>query len=213
MDITRVRQLLDQIPSRSDYEFRNFELETQGSWPRQVRYVLRQKEELTDAVARLEAEIELADHLAAQDKDKTTKQLKQRIATAENAARSRQRSDLLQQLAQLDAWLGTFDDSEFQDVIAGFEQAEGDSWSEQLGRQIGVELLADKQANTSSLFKASLLPLPDYKKSVIITNQFAGFLKKTAEQAEKSVAPNRPSGMPTEATTDVVSSSTDDQAS
>ena len=48
MDIARTRQLLNSIPARSDYEFRNFEIESQGSWHRQMRYALGQKEELED---------------------------------------------------------------------------------------------------------------------------------------------------------------------
>ena len=62
MDITQVRELLDRIPSRSDYEFRNFEIEAQGSWHRQVRYVLSQKEQLTDSITKLDAEIALANY-------------------------------------------------------------------------------------------------------------------------------------------------------
>jgi hypothetical protein len=95
--------------------------------------------------------------------------------------------------------LDTYDNSEFEDVVTGIEHAEGDSWSESIGREIGVEVLSDKQASKSTLLQASLLPLADYKKSVIITNQFANFLKKTAEQAEESIKPHRPASMPTQA--------------
>ena len=144
MDIARARDLVDRIASRSNYEFRNFEMEAQGSWHRQVRYALRQKE----------------------------------------------------QLQQVDSWIDSYDDAEFEDAVSGFEGSEGDNWSEVLGREVGVELLSDKQTNKNSLMKLSLLPLSDYKKSVVITNQFANFLKKTAEQAEASLAVNRPSTMP-----------------
>ena len=199
MDIAKTRDLLDRIPSRTDYEWRNFEIESQGSWHRQMRYVLRQKETLADAIDRITAEIELSEYLLSRIVDTKEQAIRARIVSANNNGLSRERSDLQQQLGQVDAWLATYDDSEFEDVIRGLELNEGDSWSETLGREIGVEVLSDKQASKASLMQASMLPLADYKKSVIITNQFAGFLKKTAEQAENSVSINRPASMPTQA--------------
>lgn len=197
MDIDRIRQILNTIPARTDYEFRNFELESQGSWHRQMRYAMQQKEILTDHIDRLTAEIELATYSLTNIKDTEERNIRKRIVTADNNKRLRAKSDLVQQLSQIDAWLETYEDSEFEDVVIGLENNEGENWAELLGREIGVEVLSDKQASKSSLMKLSMLPLADYKKSVLITNQFAGFLKKTAEQAEASVLPNRPPSMPT----------------
>ena len=197
MDIDRIRQILSRIPARTDYEFRNFELESQGSWHRQMRYAMQQKEILTDHIDRLTAEIELATYSLTNIKDTEERKLRGRIVTADNNERLRAKSDLVQQLSQIDAWLETYEDSEFEDVVIGLENNEGENWAELLGREVGVEVLSDKQASKSSLMKLSMLPLADYKKSVLITNQFAGFLKKTAEQAEASVLPNRPPSMPT----------------
>ena len=199
MDITRTRQLLDKIPSRTLYEFRNFEIESQGGWHRQVRYVLGQKEQLADQIEILLAQIDLENLTLGKIKDKEEAAIRQRMVTAEINGLKRQLNDLTQRMAQVDAWLDTYDDSEFNDAITGIEQAEGDSWSETVGRAIGVEVLADKQASKASLQQASMLPLADYKKSVLITNQFATFLKKTAEQVENSANPNRPASMPTQA--------------
>lgn len=199
MDITRTRQLLDKIPSRTEYEFRNFEIESQGGWHRQVRYVLGQKEQLADQIEILLAQIDLENLTLGKIKDKEEAAIRQRMVTAEINGLKRQLNDLTQRMAQVDAWLDTYDDSEFNDAITGIEQAEGDSWSETVGRAIGVEVLADKQASKASLQQASMLPLADYKKSVLITNQFATFLKKTAEQVENSANPNRPASMPTQA--------------
>ena len=189
MDITRTRQLLDKIPSRTLYEFRNFEIESQGGWHRQVRYVLGQKEQLADQIEILLAQIDLENLTLGKIKDKEEAAIRQRMVTAEINGLKRQLNDLTQRMAQVDAWLDTYDDSEFNDAITGIEQAEGDSWSETVGRAIGVEVLADKQASKASLQQASMLPLADYKKSVLITNQFATFLKKTAEQVENSANP------------------------
>ena len=199
MDITRTRQLLDKIPSRTLYEFRNFEIESQGGWHRQVRYVLGQKDQLADQIEILLAQIDLENLTLGKIKDKEEAAIRQRMVTAEINGLKRQLNDLTQRMAQVDAWLDTYDDSEFNDAITGIEQAEGDSWSETVGRAIGVEVLADKQASKASLQQASMLPLADYKKSVLITNQFATFLKKTAEQVENSANPNRPASMPTQA--------------
>ena len=199
MDITRTRALLDGIPARSDYEFRNFEIESQGSWHRQMRYVFTQKEELEDEIAWLTAQIDLNNHQAGTAKDKTEQAIRQRMADAENNGSNRKIKALQQKLSQVDAYLATYDDSELEDVARGFEQAESDHWAEILGREVGVEVLSDKHASKQSLMQLAMLPLADYKKSVIITNQFASFLKKTAEQAENSVSQSRPSTMPTAA--------------
>jgi len=199
MDITRIRALLDSIPARSEYEFRNFEIEGQGSWHRQMRYVLAQKEQLEDEIAWLTAQIDLANHQASAVKDKTEQSIRQRMADAENHGVNRKIKSLRQKLAQVDAYLSSYDDSELDDVARGFELSESDHWAEILGREVGVEVLSDKQASKDSLMQLAMLPLADYKKSVVITNQFANFLKKTAEQAENSLATNRPASMPTAA--------------
>jgi hypothetical protein len=199
MDIARTRQLLDSIPARSDYEFRNFEIESQGSWHRQMRYVLSQKELLADEIEIALAKIDLSTHQVSQIKDKTEQAIRKRISDAEINVINRNLTDLRQKIAQIDAYLATYDDSELEDIARGFEQSESDHWAELLGREVGVEVLSDKQASKHSLMQLSLLPLADYKKSVIITNQFATFLKKTAEQAEHSIAGNRPASMPTQA--------------
>jgi hypothetical protein len=162
-----------------------------------MRYAMQQKEILTDHIDRLTAEIELATHSLNNIKDLEERSIRNRIVTADNNERLRAKSDLVQQLSQIDVWLETYEDSEFEDVVIGLENNEGENWAELLGREVGVEVLSDKQASKSSLMKLSMLPLADYKKSVLITNQFAGFLKKTAEQAEASVLPNRPPSMPT----------------
>ena len=203
MDINTVRQLLDKIPVRSDYEFRNFEIETQGSWHRQVRYVLREKERLTDEISFTEANIDLINHSVLSIADAAEQAIRRRMADTEINGLKRQISDAAQQLAQIDSWLDTYDDSEFTDVVKGLESNESDNWSEQLGRQVGVELLADTKATRDSMHKLSLLPLSDYKKSVMITNQFATFLKKTAEQVEATLYPNRPDAMPSSDTVDI----------
>jgi len=162
-----------------------------------MRYAMRQKESLSDQIDRLTAEIELSTYSLTNIKDTEERKIRGRIVVAENNERLRAKSDLVQQLSQIDAWLETYEDSEFEDVVIGLENNEGENWAELLGREVGVEVLSDKQASKGSLMQLSMLPLADYKKSVLITNQFAGFLKKTAEQAEASVLPNRPTGMPT----------------
>jgi len=162
-----------------------------------MRYAMRQKESLTDQIDRLTAEIELATYSLTNIKDAEECAIRKRIVTADNNERLRAKSDLVQQLSQIDAWLDTYEDSEFEDVVVGLERSEGENWAELLGREVGVEVLSDNQASKGSLMQLSMLPLADYKKSVLITNQFASFLKKTAEQAEASVLPNRPTSLPT----------------
>jgi len=187
MDIARARDLADRLVARTNYEFRNFVMEGQGSWYRQARYALRQKEQLTDEIANITAEINLQQaQLLAQ----------QAQITAAINQLQRQRCDAEQQLQQVDSWINTYDDAEFEDAVRCFEGSESDHWSEVLGREVAVELLSDKQTSKHSLTRLSLLPVNDYKKSVVITSQVAKFLKKTAEQAEYSLSVNRPDSMP-----------------
>ena len=202
MDIDTVRTLLDQLPTRSDYEFRNFELESQGAWHRQLRYVLAQKEQLTDRQSEIDALIGLANYELNHVSDPMERMLREKIAAAHISQMKRELADIRLRLTQIDTWLDAQTPAEYAAVTKNFEKDEKSHWSEQLGKQLGIELLSTHQASKESMTQVSLLPLSEYKQAVIISNQFASFLKNTAERAENSVAPNVPPEVP--GTTSVV---------
>ena len=199
MNIERARKLLDSMPARSNYSFKHFEMEQQGSWHRQVRYALVQKEHLTDLQDELHARIELAAYELAKIQDPEERAIRTKMANAQMNQLRRQCTDVQHQLAQVDAWLDALDDDDFSQVISNMEGSESENWSEQLGREAGIELLSNKHTSKATLNKLSLMPLADYKKSVVVTNQFATFLAKTAELAERNTAGSAASELPTTA--------------
>lgn len=202
MDIDKVRQILDGMPVKSDYEFKHFEIEVQGSWHRQMRYALRLKEDLHDQLERALAEAELVETAHGRvDKDhpKPERDARRRILAADLSRINRHADDLEKQMAQVDRWLDGHKPEECADAANTFEQGESEHWTEQLGRELGVELLSDMKSSKGSMSKMSMLPLADYKKAVLITNQFATFMKKTAEQVESMLMPNKPAELPTAA--------------
>lgn len=202
MDIDKVTAILDRMPVKSDYEFKHFELEAQGSWHRQMRYALERKEELHHQLEIASAEVDLGDRAiqrVEKDYSKGEVPFRRRILEAELAMRKRMATNLRKELEQVDKWLDGHKPEECADAANSFDQSEPENWTEQVGRQVGIELLADVKASKDSMAKMSLMPLNDYKKAVLITNQFAAFLKRTAEQVEATLSPNKPQELPTTA--------------
>lgn len=192
MDITQARKILDALPDRTDYEFKNLELEALGSWHRQVRYVLAQYESLTDQIDGLDADIHIMANEAAADKYS-----KRKLQSQINAKR-RQMRQLRQRLSQLQEWLDSYSDDELAAVPNTFEGSESDHWSESLGRTMGADLLSDSHVHNDTMMRLSLLPLPDYRKAVLISNQFATFIKRTTEEVERSFTQQQTKNLPAE---------------
>ena len=202
MDIDKVRKILDKMPVKSDYEFKHFEMEPQGSWHRQMRYALTRKEQLHYELEIAEADVAIClNSVDKGEKDypKGERDARKRIAEATLAIAERNASNVRKQLEQVDKWLDGHKPDECSDAASSFEQSESDNWTEQLGREVGIELLADVKSSKDSMSRMSMLPLADYKKAVLITNQFAAFLKKTAEQVEATLTPNKPQELPSAA--------------
>lgn len=198
MKLETIRQLLDRLPDRTDYEFKNFEMESFGSWHRQARAAMLQFEDLSHQIQTLEAEMDLADHQLQVKKATVVDEefeILARISESKTNGMRRQLKKLTQRRDQVDAWLSQYGQRELEDMVDTYESSESDSWSELLGRDMGVQLLADNHAHYDTMAKLALLPLSDYKKSVLITNQFANFLRKTAENVEKTFEQNRPQGL------------------
>jgi len=122
MNIDAVAEMLNNIPiSRSQYEFKNFNLETYGTFPRQVRAMLIEKESLYYQQNEIEAEIELLEHeIATLNGDNAT--IMRKKLTASIGRFKRQLNDIKKQAKQVDDWLDSQDPEECQDAIDNFEE-------------------------------------------------------------------------------------------
>lgn len=199
MDLKIASDLLDNLPiSRSNYEFKNFHIEQHSTFPRQLRAVLIEKEQLSDQLVDLNADLELL-NLDTQDALSTGGERGGIIARRNDARINQIRrsiKDVEQCLAQIDGWLANHSIEECRNAVQEFEQSESDYWTEEIGKKSAVELLALDHVQSDTMSRLNQLPLADYKKAVIITAQLANFLKETAFIAESTVFPPPANSLP-----------------
>jgi hypothetical protein len=189
MDINTVTTMLNSMPiSRSNYEFKNFNLERYGTFPRQLRAMLIEKESLYYQQIELESEIELVEYEIS-TADGGNAAILQKKLTARVKQFTRHLNDVKKQIKQVDDWLDRQDPEECQDAIDNFEEYESDHWTDALGREAAIEVLAHGRTQKDTMAQLSQLPLVDYKRSVVIIAQLANFLKDTTEKAESTLYP------------------------
>lgn len=189
MDINTVSSMLNSMPTtRSNYEFKNFNLERYGTFPRQLRAMLLEKETLHYQQTELEAEIELVEHQISTADTEIAHIVKKQLGARINHL-SRQLVDIKQQTKQVDDWLDLQDPEECQDAIDNFEEYESDHWTDTLGREAAIEVLAHGRTQKDTMGQLSQLPLVDYRRAVVIIAQLANFLKDTTEKAEATLYP------------------------
>lgn len=203
MDIQTASELLDIMPTdRSDYEFRNFVLDQHGSFARQLRAVLLEKEQLTVQLTELQCEVELL-KLEATEEPCSAKRAD--IIARRNSSSIHQINRYIkgaeQKLAQCDAWLDEYDVDQLREVAAEFNDQESEHWPEYLGKHAAVEVLALNHSTKDTMMTMSQLPFSDFKKAVTLTAQLATFLKETTIQAESALFPNT-DNMPSTAAAD-----------
>ncbi len=186
LNINVVRQLINKMPVRTHYEFVHFELDAQGAWHRQLRYALRQLEELHDQTQILHAEIDLINHELTKYEDHLELAIRQRIAFSKVKQLERKIKDLGAMQSQINDWLSTISEEELETVINTIDLSEDVHWYETLGRELGIELLVDGKSSKETMSRLALLPISDYKKSVVIATRFAEFLKTATEDAENN---------------------------
>jgi hypothetical protein len=189
MDINSVTAMLNSIPtSRSNYEFKNFNLEQYGTFPRQLRAMLLEKETLHNSLSEIEAEIDIIITEAAQAPAEKLAAVNKMTASKVNQL-NRTIVDLKQQMKQVDNWLDLQDPEDCQDAIDNFEEYESDHWTDTLGKEAAIEVLSHGRTQKSTMAQLSQLPLVDYKRAVVIIAQLANFLKDTTEKAESVLYP------------------------
>lgn len=187
MDINSVTAILNSIPtSRSNYEFKNFNLEQYGTFPRQLRAMLLEKESLHNQLIEIEAEIELINEENANSGHNQTV-IKRNVARTSQM--NRHLVDVKQQMQQVDDWLDLQDPEDCQDAVDNFEEYESDHWTDTLGKEAAIEVLSHGRTQKNTMAQLSQLPLSDYKRAVVIIAQLANFLKDTTEKAESALYP------------------------
>ncbi len=187
LNINVIRQLINKIPVRTHYEFVHFELGKQGQQHRQLRYALRQLEELHDQTQVLHAEIDLINHELTKYEDHLELAIRQRIAFSKIKQLERKIKDLESMQSQINDWLSTLSEEELENIINTVDLSEDSHWCESLGRDLGIELLVDGKSSKETMSRLALLPLSDYKNSVVIATKFAEFLKTATEDAESDL--------------------------
>lgn len=191
MDNKTATDLLSRMPiDRSNYEFKNFNLEMFGSFPRQLRSVLIERETLNNQIAEIEAEIGLI-KLSPKSDDVKVAALESQRNLARITQMTRKLNGLKQNLAQVNGWLDSQDTEAMKEAATKFEDHEGEYWTDMLGRAGAIDLLSIGRTRPDTMDKLSQLPLVDYKKTVTIISQLANFLKDTTEQAEATLYPDQ----------------------
>lgn len=164
------KKLLKNVPiGRTQYEFDNFVVGASNSAARQVRDLLVEKEELERQVSEFGVE----------------------------AAGSRYADDVNKRLAQIDSFLGQFDEEQLANVLDNLEAEEGDHWAETLGRAAAIEVLTTDKISQETLTKMALLPIEDYTKSVEVSNRIIQYIKQTTSQIERDMFDEEPAELVT----------------
>lgn len=191
LNINTVRQLINKMPLRTHYEFVHFELGSQGQQHRQLRYALRQLEELHDRIQILHAEIDLLQYELTTCQNHLELSIRQRIVFSKIKQLERQIKDCDAMQSQINDWLSVFSDKELEQIVNTVDITETAHWCETLGRDLGIELLVEGKSSTETMSKLALLPLSDYKNSVVIATKFAEFLKTATQDAENQNVENK----------------------
>ena len=89
------------------------------------------------------------------------------------------------ELAQIDTILSNFNEEQVVQTLSNFEAEEGQYWAAHLGKVAAIETLTQGRASTATLDKLALLPIEDFKNSVIITNRIMEYIRSTTARIEQ----------------------------
>lgn len=191
MDNKTATDLLDRMPiERSNYEFRNFNLELYGSFPRQLRAMLLEREQLNDEIVDLQSQIELLS-LETLPTDAAQANAISKSNLSRRNQMNRALVGLTQKLTQVNGWLDDQDVDQCKDAASKFEDHESEYWADLIGRAGAIDLLAIGRTKPDTMQKMSQLPLADFKRTVMVISQMANFLKDTTQQAESALFPSQ----------------------
>lgn len=191
MDLTATSKLLDLMPgTRSEYEFKHMIVEQQNTFHRQLKYLLSEKEKCISFIQEKKAAISLMKYKTSMIADDVERNIVEEINNAREIRLRREIFDLEGDLAQIDKWLSNHSQEELEEAAGSFEHGEPEHWAGIMGRKSALEILADDKVSIETMLKMTLLPLPDYRRAVQITSQYAEFIKSTTAKAEQQLLPN-----------------------
>lgn len=98
---------------------------------------------------------------------------------------SRWTDQCTKELAQIDAILNGFTEEQIIETLSHFEEEEGQYWAAHLGKMAAIENLTIGRTNPETLDKLALLPIEDFKNSVIITNRIMEYIRSTTARIEQ----------------------------
>ena len=107
------------------------------------------------------------------------------------------RTDLVNEAAQLDAWLDQHTESELAAMLATIEDQEADYWAERLGREAAVDLMSQGKVSKEVMTRAVLLSEEGYRKFAETCGSISYVISTTSKEVEMSQGyATKPEGMP-----------------
>lgn len=169
MEQSQVRQLLaNKCTHQSQWEFTNFVMEPYGEYQgRAALAVLTRRRDCADAL--------------------------DRTPTADIS----QRTDLINELAQLDQWLDQYTEQELAEQLATIEANEEMYWAERLGREAAADLLTQGRVSKEVMTRAVLLSEEAYRKFAETCGHIGHTISSISREVEQEQGyTGLPEGMP-----------------
>jgi hypothetical protein len=118
-------------------------------------------------------------------------------AVQETSEDFRQNDRYQKELAQVNAVLNSFTEEQIEATLANFEAEEGQYWAAYLGKIAAIESLTLDRPTPETLDKLALLPIEDFKNSVIITNRIMEYIRSTTARIEQEAFGSEAEGLGT----------------
>jgi hypothetical protein len=118
-------------------------------------------------------------------------------AVQESAGEFRLNDRYQKELAQVNTVLDSFTEEQIEATLANFEAEEGQYWAAYLGKVAAIESLTMDRPSPATLDKLALLPIEDFKNSVIITNRIMEYIRSTTARIEQEAFGSEAEGLGT----------------
>jgi hypothetical protein len=172
MNISEVSKLLNSIPTtQSGYEIENFFVD---SYPTPAR-------QLVATLCRIES-------LHAEQLDIKAKLADPTTTPGQSLLLTRAMNDNKLVLERMSAWYETSTLKDKKKILENYDNEEKEYWSEYLGRQAALELLALGRTTKETLDKMSMLPVNEFEDCVRICVRYSNLIKDTTDSVESSMS-------------------------
>jgi len=167
MNIDKIIELLNEIPaSRSNFEFENFIIESHVTPARQLVAVMSEIEQKYAEVLTLN--YKLTKNVDPGDKLLITRQI----------------VNITHELTQLLNWYNSISSHNQADILSQYEEQESEYWTNKLGKQAALEVLAQNCTSTTTMDSMSNLPVDDFKEAVRVCTRYTAIIRDSSESAE-----------------------------